>query len=319
MALVIAPATTTTVEGRSAMHAQQIPASLGLVAGEALLTAAPCYIKASDGKVYMSNGTAANEAAKVHGFTGKSYASGEPVTLWKDGIIFEYGTGLTPGATLYVGATAGRLDTAATTGDGAGVATVLTATHIQVVRTDPVAGITDLSVGTNDLAAGALAASAAGRAIMADDYFNAATADAKFTADAIGEDLLTPAELNGRVVATVANANVIGGIPVLFRINVADASADTDVVTTHKIRVVEFWFLNTGIVAHAANDTIQLKNGATAITDAIAKTATVNAIKRAGTMDPAQVEVAAGGTIRITAVKDTNAAVTAYLLAVRVA
>lgn len=134
MALVTAPATTTTVETRSAQHANQIPASLGLVAGEALLTAAPCYIKASDGKVYMSNGTAANEAAELDGFTGKSYAAGEPVTLWGKGVIFEYGTGLTPGAVLFIGATAGRLDTVATTGDAVGVARTISATHIRVTR-----------------------------------------------------------------------------------------------------------------------------------------------------------------------------------------
>lgn len=134
MALIAAAATTTTVETRSAQHANQIPASLGLVAGEALLTAAPCYIKASDGKVYMSNGTAANEAAETDGFTGKTYAAGEPVTLWGRGCIFEYGTGLTPGATYYIGATAGRLDNAATPGDAVGVARSISATHIRVVR-----------------------------------------------------------------------------------------------------------------------------------------------------------------------------------------
>lgn len=123
-----------TVDTISAAHAAQIPASLGLVAGEALDGGAPCYIKASDGKVYMSNGTAANEAAEVDGFTGKSYASGEPVTLWGRGVIFEYATGLTPGAPLYIGTTAGRLDTAATTGDAVGVARTISATHIRVTR-----------------------------------------------------------------------------------------------------------------------------------------------------------------------------------------
>lgn len=152
MTLITAPATTTTVETRSAQHASQIPASVGLLAGEALLTAAPCYIKASDGKVYLSNGTAANEAAKVHGWTGKSYASGEPVSLWGPGIIFEYGTGLTPGATLYIGATAGRLNDAATVGDGVGVAQCISATHIQVTRATPISGVTDLSITTADLA-----------------------------------------------------------------------------------------------------------------------------------------------------------------------
>jgi hypothetical protein len=134
MALITAAPVTTTVETRSAQHAAQIPASLGLVAGEALLAAAPCYIKASDGKVYMSNGTAANEAAEYDGFTGKSYAAGEPVTLWGPGCIFEYGTGLTPGADLFVGATAGRLDTAATTGGTVAVARTINATHIRVIR-----------------------------------------------------------------------------------------------------------------------------------------------------------------------------------------
>lgn len=134
MALLTAPATTVTVETRSAQHANQIPASLGLIAGEALLTAAPCYIKASDGKVYMSNATATGEASELDGFTGKTYAAGEPVTLWGRGCIFEYGTGLTPGATYYIGATAGRLDTATTTGDAVGVARSISATHIRITR-----------------------------------------------------------------------------------------------------------------------------------------------------------------------------------------
>ncbi len=156
MTLITAPATTTTVETRSAQHANQIPASLGLVAGEALLTAAPCYIKASDGKVWMCNGTAANEAAEIDGWTGKSYAVGEPVTLWGVGCIFEYGAAMTPGANLYIGTTAGRLDDTATAGDGVGVARVISATHIRTIRDSPAGGTTDASVVTADLAAGAV-------------------------------------------------------------------------------------------------------------------------------------------------------------------
>ncbi len=135
MALIAAAATTTTVETVSAAHANQIPASTGLKAGEDLLTAAPCYIKASDGKVYMSNGTSANEAAELDGFTGKSYKAGEPVTLWGRGAIFEYSASLlTPGATYYIGTTAGRLDTAATTGDAVGVARSITSKYIRITR-----------------------------------------------------------------------------------------------------------------------------------------------------------------------------------------
>jgi predicted RecA/RadA family phage recombinase len=204
------------------------------------------------------------------------------------------------------------------------------------------------TVGTAALAANALAAGAAGRAKMQDGYFDAATALAKIAANAFTnavldsiiaangfaadadsrakfaagiwtQDKLDPASLDGTVAKVVANANVIGGVPVLFRIDCADASANVDVVSTHKIRVIDAWALNTGIAAHAANDTWQVKNGANAISDAVAKTATVNAIKRISTIDPAQAEIAAGGTLRITTVKDTNAAVTVYVLAIRVA
>lgn len=52
-----------------------------LFAGEALLIAAPCYIK-NDGKVYQSNGTAANPAAAIDGWTPLAYGLGDAVTLF---------------------------------------------------------------------------------------------------------------------------------------------------------------------------------------------------------------------------------------------
>ena len=116
---------------------QFAPQITGLVAGEDLDVAAPCYIKSSDGKAYMSNATAANEAAEVAGFTPRAVKSGQPVTLFGKGVRFGYGSGLTPGDVLYVGATAGRLDTAPTVGDVEGVAQVLTATDIRVLRDAP--------------------------------------------------------------------------------------------------------------------------------------------------------------------------------------
>lgn len=129
--------------------------------------------------------------------------------------------------------------------------------------------------------------------------------------------MVAPNALDGTVAKNVANANVVGGIPVVFTINVADASADTDVVTTHKIRVYDFTFQATGIAGHASLDTVQLKSTASAITDAIAKTATVNKVVRASTIDPANATIAAGGIIRITAAKNTNAAGVATVYAVR--
>lgn len=252
-------------------QAQQI-ATGNLYAGEALDAVADCYIKSADGKVYMTDATAANEAAEVAGFTPRAYVAGEAVTLFGQGTRFRYGSGLTPGDVLYAGATPGRLDGAATVGDSMGVAQVINSTDIVITRASPVV--------LNAVADGAL---------------------------------------TGTKAAVVANANVVGGVPVLFRIDCADASADVDVVSTHKIRVLDAWALNTGIAAHAANDTWQIKNGANAISDAVAKTATVNAVKRISTIDPARHEIAAGDTLRVTTVKATNAAVTVYVLAIRVA
>ena len=56
--------------------------------------------------------------------------AGEAVTLYRD-VAFHYGSGLTPGAPYYVAATAGRLDTAPTTGGTVVVARALDATRIQ--------------------------------------------------------------------------------------------------------------------------------------------------------------------------------------------
>lgn len=111
------------------------PQITGLVAGEDLLAVAPCYIKTSDGKVYMSNGTAANEAAEFAGFTPRATKSGQPVTLYALGACFRYAAfSGQAGDKLYIAATAGRLDTAPTTGDAVGTARVVDSERIQVIR-----------------------------------------------------------------------------------------------------------------------------------------------------------------------------------------
>jgi hypothetical protein len=110
------------------------PQITGLYAGEALDAAAPCYIKTSDGKVYMSNGTAANEAAEFVGMTPHSRLAGEAVTLFGLGARFRYGSGLSPGQLLYIFTTAGTLGDAATTGGVNPIARVITDTDIVIIR-----------------------------------------------------------------------------------------------------------------------------------------------------------------------------------------
>lgn len=101
----------------------------GLKAGEAIAAGDICYI-ASDGTAKRSNGTAANAAAVAVGIAAGTTAQGEAVTLFRN-VSFHYGAGLTPGAPYYVGATAGRLDDAATTGGTVVVARAIDATRIQ--------------------------------------------------------------------------------------------------------------------------------------------------------------------------------------------
>lgn len=114
------------------------PQITGLYAGADIDVAAPCYIKSADGKLYMSDGTAATEPAEIVGFSARAAKNGEPVTVFGKGARFRYGTGLTPGDVYYIAATAGRLDTAASTGDTVGVAQAITATDIRIIRDEHV-------------------------------------------------------------------------------------------------------------------------------------------------------------------------------------
>lgn len=122
------------VDASTAMFAEQIS---GKVAGEDIDTACnACYV-AADGLVYMSNGTAANAAAKVDGFNAQPAKAGQGVTLLGRGLRMRYGTGLTPAALYYLGTTAGRLDTATTTGGTVALCKAIDTTDIRVVNIVP--------------------------------------------------------------------------------------------------------------------------------------------------------------------------------------
>lgn len=110
------------------------PVIAGLVAGEAIPAVAPCYIK-SDGKVYkaVSTQTTISGIADVHGFSPKAYNVGEAISLYGAGARFDYGTGLTPGAYLYVSATAGALSNVAVATLDKPCALVINATDIIVL------------------------------------------------------------------------------------------------------------------------------------------------------------------------------------------
>lgn len=129
---------------------------------------------------------------------------------------------------------------------------------------------------------------------------------------------LAAASLDGTIAKVVAAANVIGGLEVLHRIDIAaGALADTDVVLTHKTRVTDAWLVLRG--AGVVSTTLQVKNGATAITDAMAASGADQAIVRAASIDDAAWEIAAAGTLRVTsATGATQPAATVFVRGIRV-
>lgn len=116
----------------------------------------------------------------------------------------------------------------------------------------------------------------------------------------------------------VADKNALGGIPVVHRIDISDASGDTDVTLEHKTRVIDAWAIKKAANGDGANDSVTVKNGSSAITDAMIL-GNDKTIVRAGEVDDAQHEIAAGGTLRITAAKTQNVACVVYVLGLRVA
>lgn len=148
--------------------------------------------------------------------------------------------------------------------------------------------------------------------------------DVNLAAGAVSATKIANAILTALKVATVPDANTTGGIPILFRINVAGGAAgNTDVVMDHKIRVLDAWAVHTG-GAGEAGDTIQLLSVAGgAITDAMSWSGADTEIVRAGSINYANHEVAAGDSLRVTTTdSDAGADVGAgivYVLAIRVA
>jgi hypothetical protein len=119
------------VDASTASVAPQIS---GLVAGENLFAGAIVRIDPTSGNVFLANGTAADANAIIAGVVPRAAGIGQPVTIYGIGARFRYSTGLVPGAKLYLGTTAGRADTAATTGDAVGVFRVINSTDVQVIR-----------------------------------------------------------------------------------------------------------------------------------------------------------------------------------------
>ena len=264
-------------------QAEQVIA--GALAGEALDIGAACYLKSSDGLIYMTNATSSNEAAEVLGFTPRAVAIGQPVTLFGNGTRFKYGTALTPGDTLYAAATAGRLDTAATTGDAFGAAIVLTATDIMIMR--HANRLISATVGAGTISVTELANDAVETAKIK----NVNVTEGKLEVGAAG------AGLTGLIAKFIASGNAIGGLPVIHHVLVvAGANGNTDITLTHKTRVV---FVIVHPRTSVTSATLQVKNVANNLSDAIIA-AVAGVTTFCGSLAIAYDTIAAGTVLRVT-------------------
>lgn len=116
---------TSTLDTSTGEFAPQIydyPAGVAIESGQA--------VTLTNGRLELAAG-----AANILGFAGRTVRAGQRLTVFGPGARFGGYSGLTPGALLYVGATAGTLDNA-TGAVGVGtrpVARAVTATDIQVI------------------------------------------------------------------------------------------------------------------------------------------------------------------------------------------
>lgn len=129
------------------------------------------------------------------------------------------------------------------------------------------------------------------------------------------------ASLSGTQMAVNAAANVIGSVPVLHRIAVpAGTTGDVDVTLTHKTLVTDCWLYKTTAAGGGAG-TIQVKNGASAISSAMSIDINDKTIARTTEIDDAANEIAAGGTLRVTRTRtaSTSEACVVFVQGLRVA
>ena len=157
--------------------------------------------------------------------------------------------------------------------------------------------------------------------------FTVASGTVTLPAGSIGAADIADDSLIGDQVANVADVNTEGGIPLLYRIDVAALGASTiaestDITVVDKIRVLDVWAIHTGGNGVATDNIQVLSTGAT-ITDAMSWSGADKIIVRAAEIDDAQHEIAAGNILRVTldtsATDAASGAGTVYVSAIKVA
>ena len=119
---------------------------------------------------------------------------------------------------------------------------------------------------------------------------------------------LNAGTMTGADVANVADDNLVGGVPVVHRLSIANqATGNVDYVLTHKSRVIDVWCVKKAADGHASEDTITVQNAGNAITNAMAIGANDDtSVTRCANINDANHEIDAGGTLRIAVVRGTG-------------
>lgn len=119
-------------DGSQLLTSPQVTGSL--YAAEDLPAACPCYID-TDLKAHKSSGAANDKKARVDGLTFTDHKAGEAITLHGVGNRIRYSDGLlTPGADIYLSATAGELEDAPTPGSPLPLARAINTNELRIVR-----------------------------------------------------------------------------------------------------------------------------------------------------------------------------------------
>jgi len=141
----------------------------------------------------------------------------------------------------------------------------------------------------------------------------------KLAATAVTQAKIAANALDGTVAGSIADDNVIGGFPVLHRIEILNIAGHTDVTLTHKTRIIDIWGFK--ITTGGAGDTVTVKNLSSGndISDPIDLNIADHTRFVVDTIDDSEYEIAAGGTLRITSVKSTDCNCNVYVLGMRVA
>ena len=107
--------------------------------------------------------------------------------------------------------------------------------------------------------------------------------------------------MDGRLVRAMDDGEDFGFIPVMIRVNTAAGATNSVELTMERaFTVIDFMAHNIG-GAGGSGDKCQLFNASNAISDQMDLNIADNVYARAASIDDARMEVAAGGTLKVTA------------------